>query len=85
MTSIRVVASECIFAVCKSQRLIDGSMTGSLILEMTYGMKVQLENDPYIEIAEKGSEGLERSVSASNLVDMFPWCKLSSSSMLYLN
>ncbi|KAJ6489661.1 cytochrome P450 [Mycena vitilis] len=47
-------------------------MTGSLVLDMTYGMKVKPEDDEYISIAEKGSEGLEKSVD-KNIVDIIPW------------
>ncbi|KAK7461262.1 hypothetical protein VKT23_008437 [Stygiomarasmius scandens] len=47
-------------------------MTGSLILDVTYGMKVKPEGDKFIEIAEKGSEGLEKSTQ-KNIVDIIPW------------
>lgn len=47
-------------------------MTGSLILDIAYGIKVESENDEYIEIAERGQEGMERS-GDKNLVDIIPW------------
>lgn len=47
-------------------------MTGSLILDIAYGIKVKPENDEYIEIAEKGQEGMEAS-GDPNIVDILPW------------
>ncbi len=36
-------------------------MTGSLILDISYGIKVKPEDDEYIEFAEKAQEGMEKS------------------------
>lgn len=47
-------------------------MTGSLILDIAYGIKVKSESDEYIEIAERGQEGLERS-GDKNIIDIIPW------------
>lgn len=47
-------------------------MTGSLILDIAYGIKVKPEDDEYIEIAEKGQEGMEAS-GDPNIIDILPW------------
>lgn len=36
-------------------------MTGSLILDIAYGIKVKQDNDEFIEIAERAQEGMEKS------------------------
>lgn len=56
-------------------------MTGHLILDIGYGIQVKPENDEWIEIAEKGQEGMEASGDA-NIIDILPWGMLS---MLYLS
>jgi hypothetical protein len=57
-------------------------MTASVILFSAYGIKVQPENDPYLDIAEKASEGV-RAVGnpGTFLVEVLPimkyipeWC-----------
>ena len=47
-------------------------MAGTLVLEIAYGIKAKPENDEYIEIAEKGLEGLEKS-GDKNIIDILPW------------
>lgn len=38
------------------------SMTGSLILDVTYGISVKPEHDKYIEIADRAQEAMDRSM-----------------------
>ncbi|ETW82537.1 cytochrome P450 monooxygenase 14 [Heterobasidion irregulare TC 32-1] len=47
-------------------------MAGKLVLDIAYGIKAKPENDEYIEIAEKGLEGLEKS-GDKNIIDILPW------------
>ena len=48
-------------------------MAGSLILYISYGMKVKPYNDPYIDIAERATVGLcEAANPGSYLVDALP-------------
>lgn len=44
------------------------SMTGSLILDVAYGIKVKPEHDRYVEIAERAQEGMDKSMDAVRLV-----------------
>lgn len=39
-------------------------MTGSLILEVAYGIKVKPEHDEYVEIAERAQEGMDKALDA---------------------
>ncbi|KAJ3521607.1 hypothetical protein NM688_g8996 [Phlebia brevispora] len=49
-----------------------GSMTGSLILDISHGITVKANDDEYIEIAERAQDGMEKSGDA-NIVDIIPW------------
>lgn len=54
-------------------------MSGSLILDIAYGIKAKSENDPYIEIAEKGLEGVEASGNQNLIIDIVPFSTSSNS------
>lgn len=52
------------------------SMTGEAIISIAYGLDVQPENDPYIDLAEKANEGpVEAVVPGAFLVDMLSFLK----------
>lgn len=51
-------------------------MAGATMLSLAYGMEVQLENDPFIAIAEKALAGLvTAAVPGAFLVDTIPILK----------
>lgn len=52
------------------------SMAGRVIMRTAYGIDVQDNNDPYIDIAERGLQALNAGVNAGSfLVDIVPICK----------
>jgi hypothetical protein len=56
--------------------MIWASMTGELVMSITYGIAVKSTNDPYINVAEKGMQGVvEAAIPGSFLVDMIPWLR----------
>ncbi|KAH9476887.1 Cytochrome P450 monooxygenase 98 [Psilocybe cubensis] len=51
-------------------------MTRNIILQITYGLEVQPEGDPFIEVAERAIEGsLVASIPGNFLVNSFPFLK----------
>ena len=60
-------------------------MAGRIIMHAAYGIKVQDEDDPYVDIAERGLQALNAGVNAGSfLVETIPICRnifLSSSSV----
>jgi hypothetical protein len=51
-------------------------MAGTTILSITYGIEVQPENDPFVEIAEESLHAMACTANAgSYLVDQFPILK----------
>ncbi|KAI1785432.1 cytochrome P450 [Ganoderma leucocontextum] len=47
-------------------------MTGANIMQVTYGIKVLPEHDPFIELAEAGQEAVSKCAIGFPLVDFFP-------------
>jgi hypothetical protein len=59
-----------------SPHFLRTSLVGSTTLSMTYGIKVQPYNDPYIKIAEEAIESIaELLIPGSFLVDIIPVLK----------
>lgn len=51
-------------------------MTGETIISVTYGLNVQAESDPYLEVAERAVEGFSiAAVPGTFLVDSVPILK----------
>ena len=54
-------------------------MVGANIMEVTYGIKVLPEHDPFIELAEAGQECVGRCATGGlYLVELLPICTSSS-------
>ena len=52
------------------------SMAGETIISIAYGLDVESENDPYIQVAEKGQNGIAAAaIPGAFLVDSFPILK----------
>lgn len=52
------------------------SLAGALVMDIVYGIDVQPEDDPYIDIAEKAMAGAaEASTPGAFLVDFLPICE----------
>ena len=50
-------------------------MTGQVVMSIAYGINVQLENDPYVEGAEKMLKALSAgSTQEAAILDAIPWC-----------
>lgn len=58
-------------------------ITGSLMLDITYGIHAKLENDPLIDITEIGSFGIEKS-GDKNIVNLIPWIQHFPSCLSWL-
>lgn len=53
--------------------LVFVSLTGALVMDVTYGIKILPENDPYIKTAEEAMSRLSEAViPGSFLVDFLP-------------
>jgi hypothetical protein len=51
-------------------------MSGSLMMDVTYGIDVRSLDDPYLVIVGKAIEALDVGLApASFLVDNMPWCE----------
>jgi len=51
------------------------SVTGSLIMEMTYGIEIESHEDKFLQAAERGMEHLgDAVIPGAFLVDTFPVC-----------
>lgn len=51
-------------------------MTAEVILQVTYGIQIKEEDDPYVKIAEHGEEGFTTAaVPGAFMVDSFPILK----------
>lgn len=51
-------------------------MAGNVILTVAYGIDVQPENDPYLDISEKAIQAVASSGNANAfIVDFMPWLK----------
>lgn len=51
-------------------------MTGSLMLDIGYGIHCKLDGDHLIDVTEIGSYGLEKS-GDKNIINLIPWSELS--------
>lgn len=52
------------------------SLAGALVMDIIYGIEVQPEDDPYIDIAENVLVGVaEATIPGAFLVDFLPICK----------
>ncbi|KIJ35877.1 hypothetical protein M422DRAFT_257346 [Sphaerobolus stellatus SS14] len=51
-------------------------VAGAVIMEITYGIHIKPENDPYLIVGEKATRALgEVHIPGTFLVDIFPWMK----------
>ncbi|KAF8652307.1 hypothetical protein AX16_004465 [Volvariella volvacea WC 439] len=51
-------------------------MSADVILSITYGLEIQPERDPYVELVEKALESLnEATIPGRFIVDLVPWLK----------
>ena len=48
------------------------SMAGANIMEVTYGIRVLPEHDPFIELAEAGQEAVSKCAVGFYLVELLP-------------
>ncbi len=61
-------------------------MVGANIMEVTYGIKVLPEHDPFIELAEAGQECVGRCATAGvYLVELLPMCTYAPRGSLALS
>lgn len=47
-------------------------MLGGMSLSVAYGIKIQRENDPYVQLAEAAGETIQSASPGRFLVDIFP-------------
>lgn len=68
-----------ISSLADSHTCFERSMAGAEIILMSYGIKVQEENDPYVQLAEEALRcAAACAKTGAYLVDMFPISKLVS-------
>ena len=59
-------------------------MAGRIIMHAAYGIKVQDEDDPYVDIAERGLQALNAGVNAGSfLVETIPICRTNFFRFIY--
>lgn len=57
-------------------------MTGSMIIDVAYGIKAQPEDDEFIGIADRALRGIEKCTNM-NIIDILPWGTYLESSSVY--